>query len=511
MALGRTTIRLSGLVERWTRQEQAQSAAVGVIIAFAGVLLVTAGLLIVFGAKFQAILIPVGALAGLGVLVLMLVRHDWLFLFGVVAGHTIFYGRFPYNLGLRIRDSVGPGDLFLFLAFVASLVYWMNKKDRPRMPWALFIPAVASFAYMAGYTLIAFFLWERQDNALIMGTGWLYFATALPAFFCLTGGRIWKPFFAILFTALIASGILSSFAEAGVFYRLLVTTGYGGVGTRSFGDTGIKTPFLGMGVLALLYASAFVAFARRPGWVLLSVFGCLGGLVMLFLDRGRIHWAGTLVALMMLLVVLHTPNRLKLIATAVASLLTLILLIQAAGGPVRQRFNDAVFRAWRRVQAATPTALMGDAGLGFRVHRKRRAEAIWRENPLFGGGPGVTFGYEVNVATGEVGAIVAAGMDDSLIYPLAIGGLVGGALLWGNFLVFFIVALYAFTKLRNPFHRALAMAPIGHFVYIMMCVPVTWWLIDRFHIAAFSMGVATSLALLYHERMNGSETPIIPV
>ncbi len=511
MALGKTTLRLSRLLDQWARHEQAQSAAVSVIIAFAGGLLVTAGLLIVFGAKFQAFLIPIGALAGLGVLVLMLVRHDWLFLFGVIAGHTIFYGRFPYYLGLRIRDSIGPGDLFLFLAFFASLIYWMNKKDRPGMPWALFIPAVASFAYMGGYTLIAFFLWERQDNALIMGTGWLYFVTALPAFLCLAGGRIWKPFFAILLTALLASGILSIFAEAGIFYNLLLRTGYGGVGTRSFGDTGIKTPFLGMGVLALLYAAGFVAFARRPGWVLLSVLGCLGGLVMLFLDRGRIHWAGALVALMMLLIVLHTPGRLKLLTTGFASLLLLVLLIQAFGGPARQKFNDAMFKAWRRVQASTPTALMGDTGLGFRLHRKRRAEAIWRENPLFGGGPGVIFGYEVNWATGEVGAIVAHGMDDSLIYPLAIGGLVGAVLLWGNFLTFFVVALYAFTKLRHPFHRALAIAPIGHFVYIMMCVPVTWWLIDRFHIAAFSMGVATSLALLYHEKMNGSEAPVIAV
>jgi hypothetical protein len=35
--------------------------------------------------------------------------------------------------------------------------------------------------------------------------------------------------------------------------------------------------------------------------------------------------------------------------------------------------------------------------------------------------------------------------------------------------------------------------------------------VDRFHVAAFSIMVAMSLALVYHEKMNGSDVPVLDI
>ncbi|MCH8274600.1 MAG: hypothetical protein IH851_07410 [Armatimonadetes bacterium] len=507
MGLSRSTVGITRFLESLVGGRPERPAGLIFLISAAGILLITTGMLIAFEADVKTVIAAAGILGGLALFAVMLVRHEWLFLFGIIAGHTIFYGRFPSSLGMRVKDSIGPGDFLFFLAFVAALIYWAGRKDRPRTPWPLIWPPAILFTYTLAYTLIAFFLWERQDHALSQAVGWFYFILAWPAYLCLSGGRIWRPFFVIILLALVAGAFLSACAEQGVLLDVLNRTGYGGIGTRSFGDTAVKTNFLGMTIVGTLIATVIVGFARRPGWFLGAVIAALSGCVILLLDRGRIHWAGMLLATVLLMAVLPNASRRKVVVTATTSVLIVVLLIQAAGGEVRDRFNVALEKGWRRIELSKPDALAVDQGLTLRMYRKRLAQAEFYENPLFGGGPGVILGYTTDWQT--LKRVPISYLDDSFIYPLSVGGIAGYSMIWFCYITFVGAGIYAFRRLRNRLHRALAAVPLGMFVFLTICIPVMWWLVDRFHIAAFALMTAMSLALVHHERVHGSDVPVV--
>jgi hypothetical protein len=47
--------------------------------------------------------------------------------------------------------------------------------------------------------------------------------------------------------------------------------------------------------------------------------------------------------------------------------------------------------------------------------------------------------------------------------------------------------------------------------WLLVCSPVNWWMVDRYHIAAFSIGAGMVVALVYHEKVNGADEPVIPI
>jgi hypothetical protein len=57
----------------------------------------------------------------------------------------------------------------------------------------------------------------------------------------------------------------------------------------------------------------------------------------------------------------------------------------------------------------------------------------------------------------------------------------------------------------------MASVPALYMLWLFICSPVTWWLIDRYHVAAQAMMVAMALALVYHEKVNGSDVPVLDI
>ena len=154
-------------------------------------------------------------------------------------------------------------------------------------------------------------------------------------------------------------------------------------------------------------------------------------------------------------------------------------------------------------------AIEADPGIAFRARRLRQAEAVWRANPLVGGGPGVTFGQDVDWTQFETTFVTF--IDNSWTYPTAVGGLVGMSLILLCYACFIGGCIYAYIRLRHPFHRALAVVPLAHMAWLLVCSPVNWWMVDRYHVAAFSFAVGLVYALVYYEKVNGSEKPVIEV
>lgn len=146
-------------------------------------------------------------------------------------------------------------------------------------------------------------------------------------------------------------------------------------------------------------------------------------------------------------------------------------------------------------------------GLTTRMYMKRRAGAIFRENPLFGGGPGVIYEKRMNWRTMKMEPMPY--MDDSYLYPLSVGGVVGYSLIWLCYIAFVGTSIYAVRRLRHPLHKCLAVVPLAKFAWLLITSPVMWWLVDRFHVAAFAVATGMSMALVYHERIHGSDVPVV--
>jgi hypothetical protein len=100
-------------------------------------------------------------------------------------------------------------------------------------------------------------------------------------------------------------------------------------------------------------------------------------------------------------------------------------------------------------------------------------------------------------------------IDNSWLFPLSVGGLVGMGLILGCYAAFLIACLGAIGRLRNPLHRCIAAVPICQMVWLFICSPVNWWMVDRYHIAVLSIFVGAALALVYHEKVHGSDVPFI--
>ena len=92
---------------------------------------------------------------------------------------------------------------------------------------------------------------------------------------------------------------------------------------------------------------------------------------------------------------------------------------------------------------------------------------------------------------------------------LAHSGLVGLVTLLLAYGFLFGTVIVMFLKLRNPLHRALCVAPVGIVAFTLIGSTVTGWFAERSYIAAFSLAVGLSCALLYHEKTRGSELPVV--
>lgn len=507
MGIARTTVGINRFFEDFASGKPGRRAFANFLIVAAGIQLVLMGLLLAFGADMKWAGVAGGGFIGLTLLFLMLVRHEYLYLLGFIAGHTIFYGRFPNQLGMRVLNAVGPAEFLFFLAFVAGLIYWYGHKDRPSVPFSLWIPALILFLYAAGYTLVGYFFYERTDNALEQATGWMYFTLALPTFLCLTTGRSWKAFFVVIFGALMIGALFSMMLEVGVGESLINRTGYGGLGFRTWGDLSVKTNMLGTTVVGTLLAIIVAAFAKRTVWKTAGVAATLAGLVIIFLDRGRIHYAGLGAAIVFLLFFLPTLNRWRVLYYGALSVILGVVIIVFVGGNLEDKAVSALEKAQERIELAQGKAVQVDPGLTLRYYRNREAEAIFLQNPLIGGGPGIRFGYEFDWTILQNVPITQ--LDNSFLYPLAVGGLIGLGLILFTYTAMIIVTVRAMIRLRNPLHKALAFVPLGSFMFMAICSWVTWWLVDRFHVAAFAVMVGVAVALVRHEEVHGSETPVV--
>jgi hypothetical protein len=507
MSLARTTIGISRLLDNLASGSTGRRGVlVGLIWASSLMVIAAAMFIILSGAPRTPLMVLGGCLVAIFVFGLMLVRPEWLLLLGIVAGHSIFYGKFPYSLGMRLKDSVGPGDILFFLAFVSMIVYWANQRIRPSVPKPMLVLPILLFVYTTAYVMIAFFWWGRQDNALIQAIGWFYFTLAIPTYLCLTSGRVWSSFFTVIFVSVIVGSIFAFCIEASLIPNVIDKLGYGGKSPRSFGDLSVRTTQLGFAVSASLLATVVLAFSKKPYWKYLSLAGGLGALLILFLDRGRATYAGMFVAMLVVLPFLPGVARMRFLLRAATAIVTLVLIILAIGGDFSEKFTKAYEKAVLAAELTSREAIQADEGVLYRMRLLRQAEAIFDQNPLFGGGPGIWYGTTIN-AQFETDFI--AFIDNSWMYPLSVGGLVGMALILGSYISLIGVAIWSFLRLRNPFHRALCAVPLGQMAWLLVCSPVNWWMVDRFHIAAFSICVGMDAALVFFERVNGSDATII--
>jgi O-antigen ligase len=439
----------------------------------------------------------------------MLTKPEWLLLLGLILGHSVLYGKFPNQLGLRVKDAIGPGDVLFFLSFVSMITYWANQKMRPNVPKALWIAPILLFAYTTIYTYYAFAFKGIQDNALIQVVGWFYFTLALPTYLCLATGRIWKGFFAVVFLSLLVGSVFAFAVEGEVLRNAIQRMGYGGQYPRSFGDLSVRTNQLGFAVTGTLIAIVVTAFAKNGFWKYAALFGGLGGGAIILLDRGRASYAGMLVAILIVLLMMPLSAKLRVALRSITAIITAVLIVLALGGPVSEKFTKAIEKAGTAIELTSAEAITADQGLTYRQNQLRQARVMFAENPLFGAGPGVYFGQTVNYQMIETEFV--AFIDNSWMYPMAIGGLMGMGLILASYGSFVCLSIWAFLRLRNPFHRALAAVPLGQMAWLLVCSPVNWWMVDRYHIAAFSVGVGMVLALVYHEKVNGSDQPVIPL
>lgn len=506
MSYYQATIRISRFIEGLFSSQQGRTRAASLFFALAGVLIIVTGLLIIFEVEGRFVMASAMSVVGMFTIALMVGYHEWLLIFGLILGHSIFYGK-PPALGMRFYNAIGPGEVYLFLALVCALVFWYGQKEGPRWPpILLWLPTVLA-VYTIVYIMIAFFMWKRQDVALVQAVGWLYFTLAWPAYYCLTSGRIWKPMFLFFIFAVIAGGILSCFAEFGVFTNILQRTNYGGIANRTWGDTAVKTNFLGMGLTATFVAMIILGFAKNIFWRYGAALAFLSGSVIILLDRGRVHYLAFVVCIVLIFLILPTAPRLKSMLSILTSIVVSVLIIQTIGGNIADTFNRSIEKAVKRVELSTPQALMFDPGLVDRQRLLRQAEYFIYSDPLFGNGPGTIFGYDWDWDNRE--NIPLPFVDNSWLYPLAVVGLVGFVGIMLVYIAFVAANIWAIGKLRNPLHRSIAFVPLVLLVFLLISSTVTWWLVDRFHVAAFALGVAISLALVYHEQRNGSDVPVV--
>lgn len=507
MSLARATITLSRFFDDLAGGGPGRRAVLTSLLIAAGLLVITSGLLLTFGVQGAPLLGSIALMVTLVVVTLMVIRPEWLLIMGIVLGHTIFYGRFPKQLGMRFYDSVGPGDILFFLTFVGTVIYWAGQKDKPTIRWTVIILPILLFAYTAGYMLIAFFLWKRQDIALSQAVGWLYFTLVIPSYFGLCTGRVWKLFIITLGVSFVLGAILSFMVEAQIGREIIRLTGYGGLGMRSFGDLTVRTNQLGMAVAGTLFFVVIAAFAQRPFWKYFSIVAGLSAGMILFLDRGRATYGAMLVAFIVLIILLPQIPRIRFAIRMTTAVTVLILVILGIGGPMAKSITDAWGKAVDAVGLMSPDVIKVDPGLVFRMHRLRQAEAIFNENPWFGGGPGTQYGTNFDWTTLE--NLPLASIDNSWLFPLSVGGITGMSLILGCYITFLVALIGAIKKLRNPLHRCIAFVPICQMIWLLICSPVNWWMVDRFHIGALSIFVGFALALVYHEQVNGSDVPIV--
>jgi hypothetical protein len=264
-----------------------------------------------------------------------------------------------------------------------------------------------------------------------------------------------------------------------------------------------------LAVTGTLLAIVVAGFAKRGFWKYAGVIGGLGGAAIIFLDRGRASYAGMLVAVAIVLLFMPMTSRLRFALRSALAIVTGVLIVLAIGGPAADKFGETVEKAFHAVELTSSTAIVADQGLTYRMQLLRQAGTIFAQNPLFGGGPGVHFGSRVNYRMLETEFIIY--IDNSWMYPMAVGGLVAITLILLSYGSLVGLAIWAWFRLKHPFHRALAMVPVGQMAWLLVCSPVNWWMVDRFHIAAFSLAAGMALALVYFEKVNGSERPVIPL
>ncbi|RMG24091.1 MAG: O-antigen ligase domain-containing protein [Armatimonadetes bacterium] len=504
------TVRVARFLEGLVEGKPGRQRLLTFFMVFTGLIVIAGGVAALLMKDPSRVLIGLGGLFfTVVVFTVMLTKHEWLLLLGLIMGHSIFYGNVP-QLGMRIKGAAAPSDLMFFLAFVAGVVYWMGQKHRPKIPASITVAPIALFLYSAGYILIAFFLWNRQDNALIQAVGWLYFVLAIPTYLVLTTGRVWKSFFLVLLIPQFFGAVLSTMAEFRVGQQILSWTGYGGPAVRSFYDVTVKTNLLGMSIVVIFLGLVILGFAKKRSWQLLALGAVLSALAVVFFDRGRIHYAALFVCIPLLMIFfMPMRERLASMLRFVTAIIVLVLAIQGIGGKVKAGFDESVNKAYTRLTLINEQAIRADPGIDERLFHLRRAEAIWRQYPILGAGPGVRFGWEFQWDTLENLPITF--IDNSWLYPLAVGGVVGMALILLCYAGFLYAIVTSYLQLRNPFHKALAAVPAIYMLWLFICSPVTWWLIDRYHVAAQAIMVAMALALVYHEKVNGSDVPVIDV
>ncbi|MDQ2986976.1 MAG: O-antigen ligase family protein [Armatimonadota bacterium] len=510
MSLARTTVGIGRWLDSLAAGSTSRRGVIVGLLTLSALLVVacTAVLLLSPEARLPVMTLGGSAIA-LFTISMMLTRPEWLLLLGLLAGHTLLYGKYPNQFGMRFKNAFGPGDILFFLSFVSMITYWANQKMRPPVPKALWIAPVALFLYTAIYTYIAYAYWDRQDNALIQAVGWFYFTLAIPTYLCLATGRIWNSFFAVIFVALFLGAILAFCVEVGAFYQIIERFGYGGRSPRSFGDLSVRTNQLGLAVTGTLVAMVICGFARRGFWKYASLIGGLGGAAIIFLDRGRASYAGMLVAALIVLFMMPMTTRLRLALRTTTTVVAAILIILAIGGPAADKFSDTAEKAANAVALINADAITADQGLTYRMKLLTRAGTIFAQNPWFGGGPGVHFGRRVNYQLLETEFIIF--IDNSWMYPMAVGGLVAISLIVLSYVSLVVLVILALTRLRHPLHRALAAVPLGQMAWLLVCSPVNWWMVDRFHIASFALGAGMVLALAYYEKVNGSERAVIAI
>lgn len=507
MSLAQTTIRISRFFENIHAGVSAKRLAIVASLTGVAIMLVATVLVLLLAQKAETVYPLASVVAATAVLGLMLIKHEWLFLLGVISGHTLFYGRFPNELGMRYANSLGPAEVMFGLAFVAGLAFWYNNPDRPRVPGTLIWGPILAFVYAMIYLCIAYFLWKRQSYMMNQLDAWLQFSIAIVAYLCFTTSRIYKPFFIIMLVSLIGAGILSSMAEAGVGQEIIRRMGYGGMTLRSYRTDAVKSSFLAMSIVALCYSTIIVGFSKKPLWQYGSIIATTSGLLFMFLDRGRIHWLGYFVGLVALLIFLPLRPRLKYIFSVSVAVLVGFLLIQGAGGPMKEKMDNAVSKAVERIALTEGKVVAFDQGLITREREISVAIPYYLSNPLFGDGPGIIFqrfkiGDTANLAT-------RTWMDSSFWYILSTSGLVGFMLIWLCYISMTIATIYAILRLKNPVHKALAFAPVAMFLFVSVCFGVTSWFLDRTYTSVFAISVGLSLSLLYHEKVHGSEKPIV--
>ncbi|MFN8139344.1 MAG: O-antigen ligase family protein [Fimbriimonadales bacterium] len=510
MSLARFTIGLARLLEGRTEGRGLKSGGTVWLTILACLLILATGVILLFAPQTKWA-IPIGGSAVFILLMsLMIVRHEWLFILAVIWGHTIFYGRLDERqFGFRIANAIGPAEALFFMAFVAAIAYWASEKERPPIYFSLVWPPLIAFLFAAGYMAYAYFFMGRTEYMMNQSDGWLLFPLALVAYLCLASGKVWKPFFVILLVTLLISGFMSTLIELGIGKDAIRRIGYGTMSTRSYGDSAVKTQFLAMCIIASCYALVVIAFAKKTKYRLLGIAGLLCGLWILFLDRGRIHWVGMALALIIVLFCLPIRPRLNAIyGTAVAGLVCLLLVLMSGPAAVK-KVGETVEKAQQRIQVSSSRAVLFDEGLVTREREINAGKPFFYDNPLFGGGPGTLYGSIPIPGTDR--SLPKTWMDTTWWYVLSHSGLVGlfTLLLGYGFLLGTTIVMY--IKLRNPFHKALAIAPLGIVAFTLVGSTVTGWFAERTYMAAFSLAVGVSCALLFHERTRGSEVPVVDV